>query len=141
MWVRTFSRVYPGIDKETIWKLWTDIEGWPAWHGDLDYCKLQGSFKVGNHFILKPKGMRPVKILLTEIEEGIKFTDCTIFFGAKMFDTHAMEDTKEGLRLINTLVVVGPLKWLWIKLVAKHVANTVMDETEALIKLAREMHG
>jgi hypothetical protein len=36
----------------------------------LDYCKLDGDFKVGNHFMLKPKGVNPVKIVLTEINEG-----------------------------------------------------------------------
>jgi hypothetical protein len=48
-----------------------------------------------------------------------------------------MEETPEGLRIMNTLVVTGPLKWLWIKLVAKNVADTAPDETEALVNLAR----
>ena len=79
---------------------------------------MDGVFKLGNYFMLKPKGVSPVKIILTEIDDGHKFTDCTNFFGAKMYDTHALEDTPDGLKLINTLVVTGPLKWLWIKLVA-----------------------
>jgi len=75
--------------------------------------------------------------MLTEIVEGHYFTDCTSFFGAKMYDTHAMEETEEGLKLTNTLVVTGPLKWLWIKLVAQNVADTVPEEMENLVKLAR----
>jgi hypothetical protein len=62
----------------------------------LDYCKLECDFKVGNHFFLKPKGVQPVKIVLTEINEGYSFTDCTSFFGAKMYDTHVMEETVDG---------------------------------------------
>lgn len=92
---------------------------------------------IGNHFMLKPKGVRPVKIVLTAIQEGHNFTDCTSFFGSKMYDTHAMIDTKAGLKLTNTLVVTGPLKWLWVKLVAKNVADTVPEEMENLVKLAR----
>jgi len=141
MWVKTFSKVYQNITKEDVWRLWTDINNWPKWHGDLEYCKLEGQFEVGNFFLLKPKGIPPVKIELTEIEVGRYFTDCTRFFGAKMYDTHSMEETPEGLRLSNKLVVTGPLKWLWIKLVAQNVADTVPDETEALVKLAREYHG
>jgi hypothetical protein len=97
---------------------------------------MEDSFEVGKHFILKPKGVRPVKIIITEIDEGNKFTDCTSFFGAKMYDTHALEETPNGLQLTNILVVTGPLKWLWIKLVAQDVANTVPDEMEALVELA-----
>ncbi|MBP6104596.1 MAG: polyketide cyclase [Gammaproteobacteria bacterium] len=141
MWTRTFSQVYPGLKKEDIWPLWTDINQWPSWHGDLDYCKLEGAFEVGNHFMLKPKGAPAVKIVLTSIDEGQSFTDCTNFWGAKMYDTHAMIETPEGLLISNTLVVSGPLQWLWIKLVAQNVANTVPQELEALVKLARSKHG
>jgi hypothetical protein len=87
--------------------------------------------------MLKPKGVSPVKIVLTEIVDGHYFTDCTSFFGAKMYDTHTMIDTPDGLKLTNKLVVTGPLKWFWIKLVAQNVADTVPEEMENLIKLAR----
>ncbi len=140
MWTRTYSKTFQGLKREDIWRIWTDINNWPTWHGDLDYCKLEGDFKVGNHFFLKPKGVQPVKIVLTEINEGYSFTDCTSFFGAKMYDTHAMEETVDGLKLTNKLVVTGPLKWLWIKLVAQNVADTIAEETENLVKLARSLH-
>lgn len=137
MWVREYSEVFQGVTSDSVWKLWTDINNWPQWHDDLDSCVLEGEFKVGNHFMLKPKGMKAVKIVLTEIDEGMSFTDCTAFPGAKMYDTHSLEETPEGLKLSNKLVVTGPLKWLWVKLVAKKVADTIPDETQALIKLAR----
>ena len=137
MWTRAYSKTFQDIKREDIWRIWTDVNNWPTWHGDLDYCKLDGDFAVGNYFILKPKSINPVKIMLTEIVDDHHFTDCTSFFGAKMYDTHAMEDTADGLKLTNKLVVTGPLKWLWIKLVAQNVADTVPEEMESLVKLAR----
>ena len=138
MWIREHSKFYPDVSPEAIWKIWVDINNWPSWHGDLDYCKLDGDFKVGNHFMLKPKGAPAVKIMLTEINEMQNFTDCTKFFGAKMYDTHSMEVKDNGVLLSNKLVVTGLLKWLWIKLVAKHVADTVSDEMDSLVNLARK---
>jgi len=138
MWTRSYSKVFQNIQAESIWELWTDINHWPQWHGDLEYCTLEGPFVVGNHFMLKPKGMKAVKITLTEIVKGKKFTDCTPFFGAKMYDTHELEETSTGLRLTNTLCVTGPLKFLWIKLVAQNVADTVPQEMETLVALAKE---
>lgn len=41
-----------------------------------------------------------------------------------MFDTHSMEQTPEGLKLTNTVFVTGPLKKIWVTLVAKNVADT-----------------
>lgn len=140
MWIKTHAHVYKGLKKEDVWRIWTDVNNWATWHGDLDYCKMDGPFVVGNHFMLKPKGAPAVKISLTEIEEERKFTDCTSFFGAKMYDTHEIEETKDGLRLINRLVVTGLLKFLWVKLVAKNVAATVPQDMDALVALARS-HG
>lgn len=140
MWVKTHTKEIADIDREAVWQVLTDINNWPTWHADLEYCRLEGDFAVGQHFLLKPKGIGEVKILLTEIHEGYSFTDCTSFFGAKMYDTHALVDTPQGLQIKNTIVVTGPLKWLWIKLVAHHVADSVPEETEALIKRVRDMN-
>jgi hypothetical protein len=141
MWTREHSKTYQGIKKEDIWRIWTDVNNWPSWHGDLDYCKMDGDFKVGNFFLLKPKGAPAVKIELIEIGKGKKFTDCTKFFGAKMYDTHAMEETENGLRLTNKLVMTGLLRFFWIKLVAQNVANTVPQEMDALVELARSKNA
>jgi len=139
MWKRVHKKLYPKINKDIVWTILTDIDNWHTWHGDLDYCKINGPFQVGNHFMLKPKGMKAVKIILTDIQDGHSFTDCTHFWGAKMYDTHTMEETKDGLLLTNTLMVTGPLRWLWIKLVAKNVADTVPQEMDALMKIAQKM--
>ena len=137
MWTKTYSQFYPNISPRKVWELWKDIDNWPSWHGDLDFCKLEGEFKPGNYFILKPKGIKPFRILLTDIEEMESMTDCTKFFGAKMYDTHSMEIRPDGIILKNKLVVKGPLKWFWILLVAKGVAKSVPQEMEALAKLAK----
>jgi hypothetical protein len=137
MWTHTYSKTFKNVKTETIWRLWTDVNNWPTWQEDLEYCKLKGAFAVGNHFMLKPKGVKAVKIELTEIEDERKFTDCTTFFGAKMYDIHELEETKEGLCLTSTLKVMGPLRWLWIKLVAQNVANSASQQMEALVEWAR----
>lgn len=99
---------------------------------------MEGPFLTGNFFILKPKGIKAFKIILTSVEEGHAFTDCTSFLGAKMYDTHNLTETTEVLLLTNTLSVTGPLKWLWIFLVAKNVARSVPEEMESLVKFLRK---
>ena len=138
MWTRTYTKTFQNISREDVWRIWTDVNHWPQWHADLDYCKMESSFDVGNFFVLKPKGMGAAKIQITEVDEGYSFTDCTSFWGAKMYNTHLMKETKEGLMLTNTLSVIGPLKWLWIKLVARNVAEGLPEETEGLVQLAQK---
>jgi hypothetical protein len=140
MWKKTHTKVYPGIKSQDVWKIWMDINNWPKWHSDLESCKLEGSFAVGNHFMLKPKGMGAVKILLTQIDEGRSFTDCTKFPGASMYDLHELEDTPAGLVMKNTLMVKGFLSFLWIKLVAQKVADSVPEEMDALVQYLQGGH-
>ncbi|NQY42154.1 MAG: hypothetical protein HRT87_02270 [Legionellales bacterium] len=139
MWTKTHRKFYHGVSSKYVWQILIDINNWPNWHNDLSYCKLEGEFKVGNYFVLKPKNAPPVKILLTEINEGKSFTDCTNFFGAKMFDTHTIEEKEGGIILTNKLVVTGIFKWLWIKLVAQNIADTVLNEMDTLVNLAKDI--
>lgn len=141
MWTKTHSKTYKNLDKKAVWHLWTDINNWTSWHTDLEYCTMDAPFKEGAVFYLRPKGGPRVEIQITDIKEGVSFTDCTSFFGAKMYDTHHMEETPEGLRLTNTVTVVGPLRWLWIKLVAQNVADTAPQENDALAALAEKQYA
>ncbi len=135
---RIHSKVFRNLDKEKVWSLMTDIEAWPTWHDDLEFCKLVGGFQVGSYFYLKPKGMKSVKIELIEIKEGFSFTDCTRFHLAKMYDTHVIEETSEGLKLTNHLEITGPLKYLWFFLVGRHVAASAPKELKSLARLSKE---
>lgn len=72
------------------------------------------------------------------MREGHSFTDQTIFFGAKMYDMHTIEDTPHGLKITNTIWVTGPLAWLWIMLVAKNVSATHPKEIDALACLVHQ---
>lgn len=137
MWIKAYSKFYTGVSAKKIWQIWVDINNWPKWHKDLEYCKLDDEFKVGAFFILKPKNMLPAKIMLTEINPGQSFTDCTKFFGAKMFDTHSIEIKEGGVLLTNKLVVTGPLTWLWCRLVAQKIVNTMPRKIDSLVNLAK----
>jgi len=140
MWKRSYSKIATGVKREDIWAVWIDVNNWPAWQHDLEYCTLDGKFEVGNHFFLKPKGVSQVKIIITEVIDGCSFTDCTQFFGAKMYDTHVMHETSDGLMIAHTVVVTGPLRWLWVKLVAQNLADTVPQQMEALIAYVKRRY-
>lgn len=137
MWTHTYSKVYPGIKSQDVWNIWVDISNWPQWHPDLEYCKFEGSFSVGNYFMLKPKGMGAVKIELTKIKSGWSFTDCTRFPGARMYDTHELEETAQGLKIKNIVFVEGFLGFIWTRLVAKKIANTIPKKIDLLVQIVR----
>ena len=90
--------------------------------------------------MLKPKNAPEVNIQLVEIEKYEHFTDCTEFSGAKMYDTHSLEETNDGVLIKNKLVVKGPLTPVWVKLVANKVAESIPTNIDALVNLARGLY-
>jgi hypothetical protein len=141
MWIRSHSKTYPGLKREDIWRLWVDVNTWDRWDPDIEYGKITEPFAVGSHFIFKPKGMGEVKLTLVEVEPLQKYTDHFRFWGASLFGTHEMEETAEGLKLTTTVKVTGPLTFLWVKLVAQNIADTLPEQMEGLVKCAREDAG
>ena len=141
MWTRSHSKVYQNVSAQQIWALWTDINKWPLWNADLEYCKLDQPFKVGSVFTLKPKGAPAVQISLVEISHEKMFTDCTKFLGAKMYGKHEMHVEKNGLRLTTTITVTGMLKYLWIALVAQKIVDKFSVQMDTLVQLALVQKG
>lgn len=140
-WTKTYTKVYKGVSRDTVWKTWSDIDHWPTWHNDLEYCKIQGPFANGSHFVLKPRNSPAVKIQLIDVSPTRKFTDRTTFPLTQMLITHVLEDIDDGLRLTNIVEVNGLLKHLWIRLVINKIAASIPEEMDALVSFVRKNHG
>jgi hypothetical protein len=139
MWSQSFSKTVQGVTSVQVWDVWTDINQWTAWQGDLDAAKLEGEFKVGNTFLLQPKGGPRVNIELLVVEPGRKFTDLTRFPLAQMEGCHEFVETPKGLEIRTTMSVRGPLAFVWRKLVAEGIVKGLEEQTDALVARARSL--
>ncbi|MBL4850794.1 MAG: hypothetical protein JKY90_00710 [Gammaproteobacteria bacterium] len=63
--------------KSTIWKLWSDVENWKKFDTILEYSYLvdNAEFKTGSIGYLNAKGAPKTKFILTEVNDGISFTE------------------------------------------------------------------
>ena len=139
MWSRTYSKKIQGLKAEQVWKVWTDLNQWHTWQSDIEYAKLEGEFKVGNTFLLKPKGGPKVNIEIIKVEPNRQFTDLTRFPGAKMYGSHEFVMHGDELEIKTTMSIEGPLSFVWRKIVAEDVANGMMEQTEHLIEKAKSV--
>ena len=137
MWVKSYNKTYENVSKSAIWQAWTDVNNWPAWDKGLKYCELKLPFIAGSQFILKPIEGPRVTITLSEVVTNKRFTDYCKFLGATMYDDHQLEETPQGLRITSTITVTGLLSFLWIKLVARNVADSVPKQMDALVDYVR----
>ncbi len=87
--------------------------------------------------ILKPRCGPKVKILLSEVRLYEKFTSTCKFFGTIMTNAHKLIETGNGLRISNKITMTDPLTFLWARLVAKKVADSVPKHTATLVEIAK----
>ncbi len=138
MWQRSETKTFNSVDKEQIWKVWTDINNWSKWNNDVEYTRFEGPFEIGQTFVIKPLNGPEVKISLVEVVENAKFTDCTNFPGAKMYGAHELVEEKGELKLNTTITMTGPLGFVWRKLVGEKVAAKMGQQMEDIVKLAQQ---
>lgn len=136
MWSKTYSTKVKGVSREKLWAVWTNVNQWHTWQSDIEYAKLDGEFKAGSKFLLKPKGGPKVNIEILKSEPCNAFTDLTRFPMAKMYGLHEFIDHGDELEIKTTMSVEGMLGFVWRKLVAEDVASGLKDQTEALVAKA-----
>jgi hypothetical protein len=139
MWIKSHSMVTKEVTKEQMWKLWSDINRWSVWDKSLETTKLEGEFVAGNSYIFQPKGGPKMKLKIHEAVVNHKFTDITSFPLAKMYGEHTFEETRDGLKLTTTMKVVGPLGFLWRKLVAQKIVDSLPRDMVTQIEAAKKL--
>lgn len=137
MWKQFYSKTFDDVTKESVWKIWRDVNNWQKWHTDIHHCTIHTPFLAGGHFILKSNFSPTTKAKLITVEKNESFTYCISFLGGKMYTTHDMTETPDGLKLTTTLEVSGPLRFIWHKLCAKKIAATLPEQTQSLINLCK----
>ncbi len=138
MWSKSHSIVTKEVTKEQMWKLFADVNNWHTWDEGIEFAKLEGRFEKGNFFTLRPKGGPNVKVELLETVENNMFLDVTTFPLAKMYDEHTFEETPQGLKITNTITVKGVLGFLWRKIVAQKIADSLPTDMQQQIQSAKK---
>jgi hypothetical protein len=139
MWSGSHSQRVSGLSAEKIWKAWTDINRWSEWQDDLEFARLDGEFREGATFMLRPQGGPNVKVELINVEPNVNFTDCTRFPLAQMTGSHDLIRRGSEIEVRTTMTVRGPLAFLWGRLVAKGIVAGLPRQTESLIARARSL--
>lgn len=139
MWTKSYSIVTKEVTKEQMWKLFSDVNNWPNWDKSVAFAKLDGKFEKGNHFLFQPEGGPKLRLRIEEAIENRNFTDLTFFPLAKMYGEHLLEETRDGLKITTTMKMKGPLGFLWRKVVAQKIADTLPEDMQEQIKVASKL--
>jgi Polyketide cyclase / dehydrase and lipid transport len=94
---------------DTVFALWADVDGWPAWDASLMATTLDGPFAAGSTGTLHPEGMpEPIAFELTAVEPGTGFADETRLGPLVLRFAHRVEPRGDGSRIVVSVEAEGP---------------------------------
>lgn len=139
MWERSYTTTTNRVSASQMWRLLADVNNWHQWDESIEYAQLVGTFNPGSHFFMKIKKGPKVKIELIETQNERLFTDLTRFPLARMTGEHRFEETKDGLKITTTMRVTGILGFLWSKIVAQGIVDSLPNDTARQIEFASKL--
>jgi Polyketide cyclase / dehydrase and lipid transport len=74
MWTNEHS-IETTASPEAIWRLWSDVAGWPDWIADIEHIEIAGPFTAGSTITVTPAGQDPVELRIAEAVEPDRFVD------------------------------------------------------------------
>ena len=94
---------------EAVWRLWSDIAGWPRWNDGIEKIEIGGPFAVGSTFTMTPPGDEPIRMRLVQIVPGELFTDEMDGGGFTVRTVHRLEPAPGGrTRISYRTEISGP---------------------------------
>jgi len=94
---------------EALWRLWVDVEGWPAWNGDIERISIDGPFAPGACISMTPFGDDPIELRIAEVVENELFVDEADFGDVLIRTLHSIEPSGGGkVRVVYRTEITGP---------------------------------
>lgn len=93
---------------EAIWRLWSDVENWGAWNGEIEKIEINGPFAEGTQILMTPPGDDPIPLVIAEAVENERFVDEARFGGLLLRTTHRIDPAGENLiRVVYRMEITG----------------------------------
>jgi hypothetical protein len=108
MWQQDFS-IEASASPATVWRLFEDVAGWPAWNAGIAHIALHGPFADGTTFDMQPPGQEMLISRLLRVRPGEGFEDETVVGDVRVLVDHRVEALPGGRsRITYTATVTGP---------------------------------
>lgn len=74
MWEVEYS-IETSASPQELWRLWSDVAGWPKWNADIEEIDLSGPFSAGSRIRMTPIGQEAIELSIVEATEPGLFVD------------------------------------------------------------------
>ena len=126
------------VSAEKLFRAKTDIARWPDWDSELEATSFDAPLRAGSPFMLKPKGGPKVAMRIEQVEEPRRFVDLAFLPLATMRTSTELLPCAAGTRIRVVIEVLGPLAFLWDRIVARKLAADCEHQTKRFIAAAEQ---
>ena len=108
MWTNEYS-VETEASPDAIWRLWSDVAGWPEWNADIEHIEIAGPFAAGSTILMTPIGQSPIELRIAEAVEPERFVDEASFPDLVVRTIHRVEQLGgDRCRVVYRMEIDGP---------------------------------
>jgi uncharacterized protein YndB with AHSA1/START domain len=84
---------------EAVWRVWTDVAGWPAWDTELESTRLEDPFQAGASGVLKGKGNPESTFTIEAVEPNRSYRFATALpLGGRLVIERTLTPLEQGTR-------------------------------------------
>lgn len=123
-------------DPAQVWALYREPTRWPEWDHELAAVVADSPMILGAGGTLRPVRGPAVRFTVTELTEGVSFTDVARLPLARMTFAHHLAPTGSGTTLTHSVTITGPLSALFASLIGQQVAAELPAAMRSLARLA-----
>ena len=122
---------------------WIDHQSWHEWSPDMEWIRLDGPVAKGTCGVLKPLGAPKTKFVIGELDVDSRYTDVSLFPGAKLYFEHTVEPdvAGSGSQLHVRVWIDGPLAPLWNKILGDGFRASLQPDLDRLVALVEQSNG
>ena len=103
------ERVNTIASPQDIWAIWKDVQNWPQWDKDLEWCSIDGPFEEGTRGQLKPKNWLVTTFLITTVNHEKSFSDETRMPFTRVSFNHEINQINGENQIIHSVSAKGLL--------------------------------
>jgi uncharacterized protein YndB with AHSA1/START domain len=108
MWTNEQS-IETAASPAAIWRLWSDVAGWPEWNADIEHIEISGPFAAGSTITMVPFDQDPIELRIADAVEPERFVDEAELADVVVRTIHRIEALKGGRsRVVYRMEISGP---------------------------------
>lgn len=93
---------------EAIWRLWSNVENWGSWNGEIEKIDINGPFAPGTQILMTPPGDDPIPLVIAEAVENKFFVDEARFGDLLLRTTHRIDPIDNNrIRVVYRMEITG----------------------------------